>query len=98
MSQIEKLQKVRKRRKLGNLSFWGRNHRFSLKKVTKSGLRGGAEFGTHVSKKKSKIFKTQISLVSWLFYQYFIPWTLSLTITGISQKCIKRLKKFWKVY
>jgi hypothetical protein len=54
MSQSENLQKCEKKRKnSGNPSFWAKNYRFSLKKVIKSGLRGGAEFGTHVSKKSN---------------------------------------------
>jgi hypothetical protein len=45
------MQKCKKDENLRFLSFWVKNYRFFQKKSDKSGLCGGAEFGTHVSKK-----------------------------------------------
>jgi hypothetical protein len=46
------VQNAQKNKNQRNSSFWVRNHRFFQKKVTKSELRGGAEFGAHVLMKK----------------------------------------------
>jgi hypothetical protein len=44
----KKVQNAQKAKNWKILSFWVRYYRFFQKKVAKSWLRGGAEFGTHV--------------------------------------------------
>jgi hypothetical protein len=45
---LEKMKNAKKSKFFGNSCFWIRKYRFFQKKNSKSGRRGGAEFGTHV--------------------------------------------------